>query len=190
MDDTQVRDAQFRTEVRDWLEEQLSGPFAVGLYAAKLRGSMTLALRKRPVSMEQVDGTVWAPKNFDPDFRGPVAYREILKHSLNIPTINPDGAEVRRRTNEQNFDMNRDYFAMSQLETRGRIKTMLEWNPQVVVDLHEMGGESQYYFPPAAAPNTPNTTQAQRAFQSYVQRFPRGAAQIYATFDLGLGVGI
>jgi penicillin-binding protein 1A len=40
-----------------------------------------------PFSMEQVDGTVWAPKNFDPDFRGPVAYREILKHSLNIPTI-------------------------------------------------------------------------------------------------------
>ena len=40
-----------------------------------------------PFSMEQVDGTTWTPKNFDPDFRGPVAYREILKHSLNIPTI-------------------------------------------------------------------------------------------------------
>jgi penicillin-binding protein 1A len=40
-----------------------------------------------PFSMEQVDGTVWSPKNFDPDFHGPVAYREILKHSLNIPTI-------------------------------------------------------------------------------------------------------
>jgi penicillin-binding protein 1A len=40
-----------------------------------------------PFSMEQVDGTVWAPKNFDPDFNGPVAYREVLKNSLNIPTI-------------------------------------------------------------------------------------------------------
>jgi 1A family penicillin-binding protein len=40
-----------------------------------------------PFSMEQVDGTVWSPKNFDPDFRGSVAYREILKHSLNVPTI-------------------------------------------------------------------------------------------------------
>jgi penicillin-binding protein 1A len=44
-------------------------------------------LTDEPFQMEQVDGTVWAPKNFDPDFRGPVAYREILKHSLNIPTI-------------------------------------------------------------------------------------------------------
>jgi penicillin-binding protein 1A len=40
-----------------------------------------------PFSMEQVDGTVWAPKNFDPDFRGPLAYREVLKNSVNIPTI-------------------------------------------------------------------------------------------------------
>ena len=40
-----------------------------------------------PFSMEQVDGTFWTPKNFDPDFRGPVTYRDVLKHSLNIPTI-------------------------------------------------------------------------------------------------------
>src|SRR3970282_1707503 len=36
------------------------------------------------------------------------------------------------------FDMNRDWFAQSQLETRGRIAAMLEWFPHVVVDLHEM----------------------------------------------------
>jgi membrane carboxypeptidase/penicillin-binding protein len=40
-----------------------------------------------PFSMEQVDGTVWSPKNFDPDYRGPLAYREVLKNSVNIPTI-------------------------------------------------------------------------------------------------------
>ena len=40
-----------------------------------------------PFSMEQVDGTVWAPKNFDPDFRGPISLRETLKFSVNIPTI-------------------------------------------------------------------------------------------------------
>ena len=34
--------------------------------------------------------------------------------------------------------------------------------PQVTVDLHEMGGDSQYYFPPAAAPNTVHTTPQQR----------------------------
>jgi 1A family penicillin-binding protein len=40
-----------------------------------------------PFSMPQVDGTIWAPENFDPDYRGPINLRETLKHSVNIPTI-------------------------------------------------------------------------------------------------------
>lgn len=40
-----------------------------------------------PFSMEQVDGTVWEPKNYDPGYMGPVTLRDILKKSLNIPTI-------------------------------------------------------------------------------------------------------
>jgi Zinc carboxypeptidase len=66
------------------------------------------------------------------------------------------------RTNHYLFDLNRDWFPQNHPESQGKVKFMLEWLPQVTVDLHEMGGESQYYFPPAAAPNTPNTTQAQR----------------------------
>jgi hypothetical protein len=66
------------------------------------------------------------------------------------------------RSNHYLFDMNRDYFALSQPETRGRVKTMLEWFPQVVVDLHEMGGNSTYYFAPPADPLNPQITEAQR----------------------------
>jgi penicillin-binding protein 1A len=40
-----------------------------------------------PFSMPEVDGTIWAPENFDPDYRGPINLRETLKHSVNIPTI-------------------------------------------------------------------------------------------------------
>jgi hypothetical protein len=39
---------------------------------------------------------------------------------------------------------------------------MLEWYPQVVVDLHEMGGNSSYYFAPPADPINPLMTEAQR----------------------------
>jgi hypothetical protein len=39
---------------------------------------------------------------------------------------------------------------------------MLEWYPQVVVDLHEMGGNSTYYFAPPADPINPLITEAQR----------------------------
>ena len=52
------------------------------------------------------------------------------------------------RTNHAMFDMNRDWFAMSQPETEGRVRAFLEWWPLVYVDLHEMGGNSTYYFPP------------------------------------------
>jgi hypothetical protein len=66
------------------------------------------------------------------------------------------------RSNHYLFDMNRDYFAQSQPETQGRIRLMLEWYPQVVVDLHEMSGESTYYFAPPAHPINPLVTEAQR----------------------------
>jgi hypothetical protein len=66
------------------------------------------------------------------------------------------------RSNHYLFDMNRDYFAQSQPETQGRARVMLEWYPQVVVDLHEMGGNSTYYFAPPADPMNPFITEAQR----------------------------
>ena len=41
------------------------------------------------------------------------------------------------RTNHYFFDMNRDWFALTQPETRGRIKVLRDWRPVVFVDLHE-----------------------------------------------------
>jgi hypothetical protein len=65
------------------------------------------------------------------------------------------------RSNHYLFDMNRDWFAQSQPETRGRTSLFLEWFPQVVVDLHEMGAESTYYFAPPADPLNPHITKQQ-----------------------------
>ncbi|MCH8874401.1 peptidase M14, partial [candidate division KSB1 bacterium] len=59
------------------------------------------------------------------------------------------------RTNHYLFDMNRDWFALTQPETRGRVESYLEWYPQVFVDLHEMGSISTYYFAPPADPLNP-----------------------------------
>ena len=67
------------------------------------------------------------------------------------------------RSNHYLFDMNRDWFAQSQPETRGRTRIYLEWYPQVVVDLHEMGGDSTYYFAPPADPLNPHISKQQAA---------------------------
>lgn len=65
------------------------------------------------------------------------------------------------RSNHYLFDLNRDWFAHTQVETRGKVRELLRWNPHIVVDLHEMGSNSTYYFPPSARPGNPHTTPTQ-----------------------------
>jgi Zinc carboxypeptidase len=65
------------------------------------------------------------------------------------------------RVNHYLFDMNRDWFAQTQPETKGRTRAFLEWYPQVFADLHEMGTDSTYYFAPPALPYNPNITKPQ-----------------------------
>ncbi len=67
------------------------------------------------------------------------------------------------RVNHYLFDLNRDWFAQTQPETRGRVAALLDFMPHVVMDLHEMGGNSTYYFPPNAIPGNTWTTSDQTA---------------------------
>jgi hypothetical protein len=67
------------------------------------------------------------------------------------------------RYNHYLFDLNRDWIALTQPEIRGQVKVLREWYPLVCVDLHEMGGESTYFFSPEADPYNPNLTAVQRA---------------------------
>ena len=59
------------------------------------------------------------------------------------------------RSNHYLFDLNRDLFIQSQPETRGKVDILLEFRPQIVADLHEMGGDATYFFPPTAPPSNP-----------------------------------
>jgi len=74
------------------------------------------------------------------------------------------------RVNHYMFDLNRDWFTLSQPETRGKVKAIRDWNPVVVVDVHEMGGDSTYFFSPAADPINPNITAAQRRAYEVIGR--------------------
>ena len=67
------------------------------------------------------------------------------------------------RSNHYLFDMNRDWFAQSQPETRGRVKIGLDFLPQITVDLHEQGGDNTYYFSPPAEAINPHITRNQIA---------------------------
>jgi len=80
------------------------------------------------------------------------------------------------RTNHYLFDLNRDWFAQTQPESRGRVAMLLDFQPQVTVDLHEMGGNSTYYFPPAAVPTNTYVTSTQ---DEWYHRFGRNNADVF-----------
>jgi hypothetical protein len=67
------------------------------------------------------------------------------------------------RSNHYLFDLNRDWFTLTQPETRGRVRYLLEWMPQVVADIHEMGADSTYFFAPWPEPQNPNIAREQIA---------------------------
>jgi hypothetical protein len=56
------------------------------------------------------------------------------------------------------------------------VRALLAWNPHVVVDLHEMGGDAHFYFPPAALPGNPHTTREQ---QELFELFGRANAALF-----------
>jgi len=62
------------------------------------------------------------------------------------------------RTNHYWFDLNRDWFSVVHPETRGRVETIIEWHPQVVIDAHEMGVHSNFLFSPPREPFHPTMT--------------------------------
>ena len=66
------------------------------------------------------------------------------------------------RGNHYDFDMNRDWFILSQPETRGRVAEFQRWWPHVAVDLHEMGADQTYYFAPPMDPINKNVPESIR----------------------------
>lgn len=80
---------------------------------------------------------------------------------------NPTG-----RTNYYWFDLNRDWMPLQHPESQGRAKLFNEWRPNVVLDYHEMGANSSYFFQPGVPsrsnPWTPEgNLELTRIFASY-----------------------
>lgn len=55
------------------------------------------------------------------------------------------------RVNHYFTDLNRDWLAVTQQETRAKLAIFHDWLPNVQVDFHEMGAGSTYYFEPSPA---------------------------------------
>jgi hypothetical protein len=97
---------------------------------------------------------------------------------LVVPLINPDGGEVRRRTNEEGFDMNRDYIKLESQEIYALVtRVMNEWTPDLHIDTHH-GGSAPYTLTWQGTLN-PAADAALRAYP-YAEIFPRLRAALRA----------
>ncbi|HKS07807.1 MAG TPA: M14 family zinc carboxypeptidase [Gemmatimonadaceae bacterium] len=102
------------------------------------------------------------------------------------------------RTSHYHFDLNRDWFIQSHAETRARVEYFFKWWPHTVVDLHEMGSNSTYFFAPPMEPYNKNVPPSvltwwemfaaanARAFDAYGQAYFRREG--YDEFYPGYGV--
>jgi len=82
------------------------------------------------------------------------------------------------RGNHYLFDMNRDWMAGTQPETRGRWQAILSFHPQLFVDAHEMGSDDTFLFYPQAKPYNPNLPEKQLYWN---ERYAADAARAFDT---------
>lgn len=91
------------------------------------------------------------------------------------------------RTNHYWFDLNRDWFLATQVESQNRLKMYHQWLPNVVTDFHEMGTYSTYFFEPtkenAENPLVPKAVyrDLNGFFAKYYEKAMNGIGSLYYT---------
>ncbi|WP_031549124.1 M14 metallopeptidase family protein [Parvularcula oceani] len=150
-----------------WLTHGVHGDEISSSDAALMTAYHLLAARNDPVVEEILENTVvFIDPVQNPDGRARFVHGYYDTLGLE-PSGSPIAAERNQpwpggRTNHYLFDMNRDWFALTQPETRARVAAYLRWHPLVVVDLHEMSTRGGYFFSPEAEPYNPDITADQR----------------------------
>ncbi|MEX2465345.1 MAG: M14 family zinc carboxypeptidase [Gemmatimonadota bacterium] len=149
-----------RTPVVTALMHAIHGNEISSTGAAMVEAYHLLAARSDPVvDLILAESLVLIDPVENPDGRARFVH-EDLQARARWPSPEPYSAEHDEpwpggRVNHYLFDLNRDMFIQSQPESRGRAEIFLDYWPHIVVDLHEMSGNSTYFFPPTAEPTNP-----------------------------------
>ena len=80
------------------------------------------------------------------------------------------------RGNHYLFDMNRDWFILVHPETRGKVKAILSWHPQIHVDSHEMGAYDTYLM---GGPRHPFNPHRNKKALNWLRKFSDDQAKAF-----------
>ena len=169
-----------------WLSYGVHGNEISSTDAAMLTAYHLLASRGDPRSGQILEETVVI---IDP-MQNPDGRDRFIQHFTMSRGAVPDSDRIAAehdepwpggRTNHYLFDLNRDWFMITQPETEGRVRVLQEWYPVAYVDAHEMGADGTYYFAPEAVPYNPHIADDQRAS---LELFGRTNARWFDRFGL------
>lgn len=103
-------------------------------------------------------------------------YKSAKSHILNVDPNDYEHDEIwpGGRTNHYWFDLNRDWTWLVHPESQGRIAAYQEWLPQVHLDFHEQGFNSNYFTMPGT---TPRNHELPEEYKEWADVFGRGTIE-------------
>ena len=123
-----------------------------GSEAALLTAYTLIASKNEKINRLTTDSVVFIDPTLNPDGRDRHSQWANQYKSINLVADSNDAEHneswPRGRTNHYWFDLNRDWLLAIHPESRGKLNWLHEWYPNVVVDVHEMGTNSNYFFDP------------------------------------------
>ena len=126
-----------------------------GSEAALLTAYALIASKNKKINRLTTDSVVFIDPTLNPDGRDRHSQWANQYKSINLVADSNDAEHneswPRGRTNHYWFDLNRDFLLAINPESRGKLNWFHEWYPNVVLDVHEMGTNSNYFFDPMKA---------------------------------------
>ena len=126
-----------------------------GSEAALLTAYTLIASKNKKIDQLTTNAVVFIDPTLNPDGRDRHSQWANQYKSINLVADSNDAEHneswPRGRTNHYWFDLNRDFLLAIHPESRGKLNWFHEWYPNVVLDVHEMGTNSNYFFDPMKA---------------------------------------
>jgi len=120
--------------------------------AALLTAYTLIASKNKKINRLTTNSVVFVDPTLNPDGRDRHSQWANQYKSINLVADSNDAEHneswPRGRTNHYWFDLNRDWLLAVHPESRGKLNWLHEWYPNVVIDVHEMGTNSNYFFDP------------------------------------------